>query len=144
MTEPKHSAGCDVAATPEAAAQIHADIEACDRALDALLSAIINNPPPASQEPIRSTPIRWQDPKAIPPRGSVNLPLLIRDPIGTACRAEIRRIGVELFRLTGSTGAMRKVAERVAERDPSKEGRRASIIDSAWNGIGEGNNRWWS
>lgn len=39
---------------------------------------------------------------------------------------------------------MHAAAEKVADMDPAHAGRRASIIDHTWDGIGDDVGRWWS
>jgi hypothetical protein len=51
----------------------------------------------------------------------------------------IHEIGELLFR-RGGTDSMREVLERVASRHPKSYGRRATICDHKWDGIG---GKWW-
>lgn len=66
------------------------------------------------------------------------------NPVRCALRGAVKDIGRDLFRAAGNTDAMLEVLHRVANRDPVNAGRRGAIIDSAWNGLGEGTDRWWS
>ncbi len=69
---------------------------------------------------------------------------IVRDPQRYALRAGVRTVGRQLFRLLNSTDALGDVLERVADLDPASYGRRASLMDHAWNGIGSDTDRWWS
>ena len=69
---------------------------------------------------------------------------IVKDPIEYALKQVMKEIGQLLFDALGSTNALREVADRICDRDPSKWGRRASPIDSAFNGVGRGKDRWWS
>lgn len=69
---------------------------------------------------------------------------LVRSPVSSACRQAVGRIGKLVHAITGSVAGMAEVAERVAGMDPPKHGHRLSIIGGAWNGIGSGDDRWWS
>jgi len=51
-------------------------------------------------------------------------------------RQDIRSLGEELFRLTGSAKAMLQVCYRVADMDPPNSGQRISRMTRAWDGIG--------
>ncbi|MHC2086461.1 hypothetical protein [Methylobacterium sp. CM6244] len=90
-------------------------------------------------------PLRWhRDIASMPTREESEITALASDPIGAACRQAVRRLGQRLYDMRGSTEAMREVIDRAADHDPAHAGQRASIMDSAWNGIGEGSDRWWS
>lgn len=69
---------------------------------------------------------------------------IIEDPVRAALRRVMNDLGKELFKLVGSIEVMLAICNEVASRDPKREGRRLSIIDSAWNGIGDDRGRWWS
>ncbi len=69
---------------------------------------------------------------------------ILRRSRGAACRHFIRRLGEHLYEIARDTDTMSDVLERVADRDPSRYSLRATIIDKAWNGIGAGQDRWWS
>src|SRR5579871_5872503 len=49
-------------------------------------------------------------------------------------RLAIGILGQRLFELTKNIDKMREVLERASALDPSKEYRRANIVDRAWNG----------
>ena len=69
---------------------------------------------------------------------------LAENPVGRSCRESIKSLGKALFRVGGSTDAMREVMERVAERSPAKRYRRLNLLDKWWNGIGAGADVWCS
>lgn len=69
---------------------------------------------------------------------------IVKDPVRYALRAALKETGRDMFKVVGSTDAMLDALHRVADRDPVNAGRRGAIMDSAWNGLGEGNDRWWS
>ena len=119
-----------------------------DDALDAVLVALLAHrarraadAPPA---PIRATPLRWHgDVREIPTREDSEITALVADPVGAALRQAVRRLGKDLHG-HGGTATMRSAIGRVADRDPAKAGQRASIMDHAWDGIGEGTDHWWA
>ncbi|AWB26202.1 hypothetical protein DA075_35630 (plasmid) [Methylobacterium currus] len=121
------------------------DVRAAELALDKLLSAIIAHDATRDQEPrgpIKATPFWFVslDDAAL---AQAAFDELVRDPIHYALRHGVKRLGRELHRL-GGLDAMSAAIDRVADMDPRHSGRRVSIMDSAWNGIGEGSARWWS
>ncbi len=67
---------------------------------------------------------------------------IVSDPVEWGMRAAVKAIGKHLHRITGSTNAMRGVAEAVCDRDPARRSRRMSAIAAAWDGIGTANDRW--
>lgn len=118
-----------------------------ERALDVLLRLAVDHqrardaeaaPSPA----ITATPFVWRDPATLPTRVEREVTQLLRDPIGAACRQGIRRIGEHLFKTLDSTAGMSEAAENVAYLDPMHYGRRVSIVDHAWDGIGSDTDRW--
>jgi hypothetical protein len=111
-------------------------------ALHAALTARIEHDKRCADAP-RSQPIklvRFTDYDATRSR----LEGIISNPVHAALRKVMHDLGKELFKLVGSTDAMLKVCNEVATRTPSHEGRCLSIIDHAWNGIGDDHDRWWS
>lgn len=62
---------------------------------------------------------------------------LFEHPISTSLRLGIKQIGAELFRKCGHTGLMSEVLESVARMDTKAYARRASVLDHAWDGIGD-------
>lgn len=119
-----------------------ADVEG---ALDALLSALIEQREQreAEADPAGTFEIITFSELMSTPSEVWKCRDFVADPIGRSLRRGIKEAGRHLYRLLGSTTAMGDVLERVAERNPRQYGRRASIIDHAWNGIGESDDRWW-
>ena len=60
---------------------------------------------------------------------------LAADPVGTACRAELRRIGHALHAASPDEDFVTLSVE-VAEMDPSHADWRAMALEAAWTGIG--------
>jgi len=48
----------------------------------------------------------------------------------------IRDLGALIVEMTGSTDAMRTIANRVCSLHPENAALRASVLDKAWDGIG--------
>jgi hypothetical protein len=59
---------------------------------------------------------------------------LAKDPVRYALRKQVRELGKELHQVLGNTDAMLDVAEEVAAKDFQY---RMTIIDKAWDGIGD-------
>lgn len=121
---------------------------AIDDALDAVLVAILAHEERRRAEapaaPLSATPLHWhRDFAEIPTRDESEVTALAADPVGAALRQAVRRLGQRLH-ADGGTAAMRLSADRVADRDPAHAGRRASIMDHAWNAVGTDRGRWWS
>ncbi len=118
------------------------DLKDVERALDDLLTAIVTE----DSKPVEPSPVRVGralDPTARPlSRAESDLRALLREPVRTACKLAVRRLGERLFEILGSTNAMARCAERVAARDEADYQYRYDILDSAWDGIGAGNDRW--
>lgn len=131
--------------TVKTKARTSPDVRSAEAALDKLLSAIIAHDTARDREacgPIKATAFRFVslDDAAL---AQAAFDDLVRDPIRYSLRQGVKRLGRELHRL-GGLDAMSAAIERVADMDPRHAGRRGSIMDSAWNGIGEGTARWWS
>ena len=60
---------------------------------------------------------------------------IITRPVGEAVRAAVRLLGKRLYEI-GGTSLMQDVAERVADRDPSRYSLRIDVIDKRFDGIG--------
>lgn len=60
---------------------------------------------------------------------------LIRRPVGEAVRRAIKTLGERLHEIGGQE-LMSDVLERVADRDPSRYGRRIDVMDKRFDGIG--------
>ncbi|MGU3341619.1 hypothetical protein ACLBXJ_26780 [Methylobacterium mesophilicum] len=66
---------------------------------------------------------------------ALDVPGLTADPIGTACRAELRRIGHALHAANPGEDFVALSVE-IAEMDPSHADWRAMALETAWHGIG--------
>lgn len=126
---------------------VTAEAVAIDKALDALLGAIIahdaKRDAQPSETPLRANFVSFDDLASIPPR-QADLGEMLADPIRYALRESVMRLGREVFRLSGGTDAMRTTLERVAGMNPRQYGHRATIMDKAWDGIGNDADRWCS
>lgn len=60
---------------------------------------------------------------------------LFMNPVAEALRLAVRTLGERLHEIGGQQ-LMTEVLDRVAERDPEHWGRRVSIMDHRWDGIG--------
>jgi hypothetical protein len=74
----------------------------------------------------------------------IRLDCLIRDPVRTALRVQMRDLGKQLYRLVRNTNTMLEIAEEIAALEPKRWDYRMNILDKAWDGIGEGHDRWWA
>lgn len=66
---------------------------------------------------------------------TLDVPGLAADPISTACRAELRRIGHALHAANPAED-MAALSVEIAEMDMSHADWRASALETAWSGIG--------
>ena len=118
-----------------------------ENALDELVTAIIEHDakwaksaqvhtPAIAERPVAKLMVRTAD--------NVDPASLVGDPVGEALRQTVRDLGGELFRLLGSTKAMRAVLERVAGRDQRRYRQRLNVMDKTWNGIGSDHDLWTS
>lgn len=80
----------------------------------------------------------------IPTRAEMEIAQILRQPVYSACRIGVRRLGAHAFAVTGSTDGMREVADRVADMAPAEAGRRLATMNSAWDGVGNDADRWWA
>ncbi len=121
------------------------EIEGIERALDALLTAMVEDDAKRAPAPLTASSIRFTDLDGpIPTRADMELRQLLRQPVYSACRIGVRRLGAQAFSVTGSTDGMREIAERVADRVSGQFGRRLAMMDSAWDGVGSDADRWWA
>ena len=122
------------------------EIERIVFALDDLVEEIVKRTQtrPAKPGRLAATPFKFQKLDELASREDAEVSEILNDPVGATCRHSIRRLGELLYDITNSTDAMSDVLERVADRDPSRYSLRATIIDKSWNGIGAGQDRWWS
>jgi hypothetical protein len=124
-----------------------AEIKRIEFALDALLNEIVERTqaepkmPKAAQ--LTATPFKVLNLDELPPREETEAEEILKDPVGTACRYAIKRLGQHLYNQTKNTDEMAKVLDRVADRNPRYSGLRATIMDKWWEGVGEGEDRWW-
>jgi hypothetical protein len=122
------------------------EIERIVFALDDLLNEIVKRTQtrPATPGKPTATPFKFRKVDELASREDAEINEILDDPVGAACRHSIRRLGEHLYELARDTDIMSDVLERVADRDPSRYSLRATIIDKSWNGIGAGQDRWWS
>jgi hypothetical protein len=109
-------------------------------ALDRLLSAMIEHDKQRDKERSgtpAATPFqaltKLED---LPTRAESEIKALLKTPVRSALKQAVRRLGEVTFQVTSDLGQMQDIAEAAASRDDRHYGRRASIINSAWNGIG--------
>jgi hypothetical protein len=113
--------------------QVSNELARIEHALGVLLTACENHQPPASEIRILSVAeFCKQSP----------VESLLNDPIGRALRLGIKKLGGRLHEL-GGTDLMRSAAERVADMRRGFSGRRLSVLDHAFDGIGIGSNDFW-
>jgi gamma-glutamyl-gamma-aminobutyrate hydrolase PuuD len=127
-----------------------AEIRHIESALDALLNEIVKRMLAQRAEPkmpraaqLMATPFKAIALDEIPSRHETEVNEILQDPVGSACRYAIKRLGQHLYTVAKSTDVMAEVLDRVAERDPNHLALRADIMDKWWEGIGEGEDRWW-
>ncbi|MCJ2067562.1 hypothetical protein MKK75_01880 [Methylobacterium sp. J-030] len=77
----------------------------------------------------------WTDTLAQASTDALDVAGLAVDPIGTACRAELRRIGHALH-AANPHEVFTALEVEIAEMDPSHAGWRAIVLEMAWHGIG--------
>lgn len=77
----------------------------------------------------------WTDTIAPAATDTLDVPGIVADPIGTACRAELRRIGHALHAANPGEDFVALQVE-IAEMDPTHAGWRAIVLEMAWRGIG--------
>jgi hypothetical protein len=70
------------------------------------------------------------------------LDAVIADPVYKALRKQLKDLGQRLFNLLGTTAGMDTIAEEIADLVPEHWSYRVNIIDKAWDGVGQGNDRW--
>lgn len=112
--------------------------DAITAAADALLRAILKGDRERAaipRESFQARPFVWRDPTTIPPRDALDLSGLAFDPVGTACRAELRRIGHALL-AADPTQDLADFAAMISEMNPEHAERRAVILGSVWTGVG--------
>lgn len=76
----------------------------------------------------------WVDVLAPAATDVIDVTGLAADPIGTACRAELRRIGHALHAANPDED-FAALSVEIAEMDPTHSGWRAIVLEMAWAGI---------
>ena len=67
----------------------------------------------------------------------------IDDTVTSALRLQLTELGQRLYRLTGSTAAMAKIASEVIHLLPKNaHGFCIDLVDKNWDGIGQGSDAW--
>jgi hypothetical protein len=67
---------------------------------------------------------------------------LAHDPLQSSLKQAIRTLGQALYAEVQTIEEMRDFAERVCGLDEVNAGKRIAVVDSAWHGIGRGDDRW--
>jgi len=108
-----------------------------EAAADALLRIVVTGERErsAAANPEWSKGRPWADTMAPPATDALDVPGIVADPVGTACRAELRRIGHALHAANPDEDFVALSVE-IAEMDPSHAGWRAIVLEMAWHGIG--------
>jgi hypothetical protein len=114
------------------------------QAIAASLAARIAHELRREKEPVQGSPdpTRWVDLAA--DDRQIHLSDLIRDPVRKALRTQMRDLGKRLYQLVRNTNTMLELAEEIANLEPRRWQYRMNVIDKAWDGIGEGADRWWA
>ena len=118
-------------------------VSAIESALNRLLEEILaNEARKRADGPIEFKLVSFAaiDAAAMPTRAESAISDMAKDPVGAACRLGVRHCGEMLFQI-GGVDLMHEVIDRVADQNPAKFGARGTIMDHAWNGIGD---VWWS
>lgn len=107
-----------------------------ETAADALLRIIVKGErersAAANPDWVKGRP--WVDTMAPSSTDALDVAGLAADPIGTACRAELRRIGHALHAANPSED-MVALSVEIAEMDPTHADWRAMALEAAWAGI---------
>lgn len=114
------------------------------QALHALLLAAV---PHAEQQAVQSSRtaairLRLLGRTSSVSEGEARISALLSDPVGAAYRQGIRELGEYLFAMDGSTTLMRYASELLLDMVPAEFAVRANLLDQAWNGVGQGRDRW--
>ena len=124
---------------------MNAEVARIEQALDALLSAMIDEearwPEPALYH-IRATP--YDSSKPVKTRVEMEVGQLLQEPVYFACRLAVRRLGERVHAVADGTAGMRRIAHRVARVHPARGAPILSILESAWDGVGTDTDRWWA
>lgn len=114
------------------------------QALHALLLAAVPHAEQQTQQSSRTAAIRL---RLLGRTSSVSedearISALLSDPVGAAFRQALRDLGEYLFAMDGSTTLMRYASELLLDMIPAEFAARANLLDQAWNGVGQGRDRW--
>lgn len=119
---------------------------ALEQALDQLVTALVahREARAANWRPDRDLKVICASALLATPDSILRAQSIAADPVNYALKKMIREVGQLLFDALGSTDALAKAADRVAGHGPGGFGQRIAPIDSAFNGVGKGKDRWWS
>ncbi|MDP4026326.1 hypothetical protein Q8W71_27255 [Methylobacterium sp. NEAU 140] len=108
-----------------------------EAAADALLRIVVRGERDrsAAAKPEWCTGRSWVD--TLPPKATdaLDVPGLAADPVDTACRADLCRIGHVLHAANPNEDFVALTVE-VAKMDPTHAGWRSIVLEMAWSGIG--------
>ena len=103
-----------------------------EQAIDALLRALIERPPPAGRAEHVVTASDTDEAVV----DEEILDAIIVDPIGSACRSEIASLGDFLFDMLSPDDELTTVVHRIAAMDEANKARRSAILDECWDELG--------
>ena len=103
-----------------------------ERAVDALLRALIDRPPPEQRADHVVTTSEDDEVDL----DEADLDAVIADPVGSACRSEIAALGSFLLETLGSIEELEAASERIAGLDGTNKARRTAILDECWEDAG--------
>jgi hypothetical protein len=119
-------------------------LKTIETALDRVLTELIEIRALEPVSPVKGRFVQELTRELLPTRLQSDARALAKSPVPAALKQAVRTLGNVAFEEVGSVLAMRALAERVCALDQGNYGRRIAIADSAWNGIGSGEYRWWS
>ncbi len=102
-----------------------------EEAIDSLLRALIDRPPP-QQRADHVVTTGENDEADV---NEADLEAIIADPIGSACRSEIASLGSFLLDTLGTVEELEEASERIAGLDEVNKARRAAILDECWEDV---------
>ncbi len=103
-----------------------------ERAIDALLRALIERPSPESRAEHVVTASDTDEADL----DEETLDAIIADPIGSACRSEIASLGDFLFDMLDPADDITVIIDRIAAMDEANKARRSAILDECWDDLG--------
>jgi hypothetical protein len=114
------------------------------QALHTLLTAAVPHANRQAQLSARTAAsrLRLLDKAASVTEAEARISALVADPVGTAYEEAMRELGEYLFAMDGTTTLMRYASELLLDMVPADFAARANLIDQAWNGVGQGTDRW--